>query len=62
MDVLLLLCLSSLGILTDPNKTAYLQVELASVVDFGKPFVIATYRLEGDGPLVLPCFAVIEEV
>ena len=50
------------GILSDPNKKLYLQIELASVVDFGKPFVTATYNLEGDGPLALSCFEVIEEV
>ena len=36
-----------------------LKVELASVVDAGKPFVEATYKLESDGPIVLECFDVI---
>ena len=39
-----------------------MQVDLASIVDFGRPFVTATYRLEGDGRLVLSYFEVIEEV
>ena len=33
-----------------------LQVELAITVDAGEPFVKATYRLEGDGPLVLSAY------
>ena len=53
---------NSKGILSDLSKEVYLKVELASVVDYGKPFVTATYTLEGDGPLVLTCFEVIEEV
>lgn len=42
-----------LGILTDPQKNSLLQIELAAVVDGSKPFVKATYTLEGDGPLAL---------
>ncbi len=37
-------------------------MELAAVVDYGKPFVTATYKLKGDGPLVLTAFEVVEEV
>lgn len=33
------------------NKSAYLRVELAVVVDAGERFVQATYNLKGDGPL-----------
>ena len=51
------------GIISEPSKEVYLKVELASVVDYGKPFVTAIYHtLEGDLPLVLTCFEVIEEV
>ena len=50
------------NILSDSNKKIYIQIELASTIDFGKPFVTATYNLEGDGPLVLGCYEVIEEV
>ena len=32
----------------DPQLRAYLQIELAVVIDFGHPFVQATYNLEGD--------------
>ena len=39
-----------LGILTDQTKRALLEVELAAAVDYGRP---TTYKLEGDGPLVL---------
>lgn len=36
-----------------------MQLELAATIDAGEPFVKATYRLEGDGPLALECFEVI---
>ena len=43
---------------TDPQKKAQLEVELASIIDWGRPFVTvtATYSLEGDGPLALECY------
>ena len=41
------------------TKIHALKVELALVVDAGKPFVEATYKLELDGPIVLECFVVI---
>lgn len=50
------------NILSDNSKKTYLQIELAAVIDFGKPFVTATYNLEGGGPLVLQCYEIIEEV
>ena len=43
-------------ILDDPPSNRMLQVELAITVDAGEPFVKATYRLEGDGPLVLSAY------
>ena len=39
----------------NPTKVHTLKVELASVIDAGKPFVEATYKLESDGPIVLQC-------
>lgn len=48
-----------LAVLTDPNKKLYLVLELAAVVDYGRPFITATYTLEGDGPLVLVYHEVI---
>ncbi len=45
--------------LHDPPKNRKLQMELAVTVDVGEPFVKATYRLEGDGPLV---FTAYEEI
>ena len=50
------------NILCDQTRNVYLQIELASVVDCGRPFVTATYKLEGDGALVLSCYEVIEEL
>ena len=37
------------------TKKAYLQIEMAAVGDAGREFVKSTYKLEGDGPLVLDC-------
>ena len=36
-----------------------MEVELAVSVDAGLPFVQATYKLEGEGPLALQCYEVI---
>ena len=47
---------------TDPQKKALLEVELATVMDWGRPFVTATYLLERDGPLALECYEKIETV
>ena len=47
---------------TDPQKKALLEVELATIIDWDKPFVTATYSLEGDGPLALECYEKIETV
>lgn len=43
-------------ILNDPPKNRKLQMELAITIDFGEPFVKATYKLEGDGPLALSAY------
>ena len=40
---------------TDPQKQCFLRMELAAVIDAGKSFVQATYKLEGDGPLAYIC-------
>ena len=39
-----------------------MQVELAAIVDWGEPFVKATYKLEGDGALALQCYKVIDTI
>ena len=51
-----------LEILNDAQKLAFLQIELAAVIDLGETFVKATYRLEGDGALVFECYEVIREI
>ena len=51
-----------LAVLEDPQQSKLLQLELAATIDAGEPFVKATYRLEGDGPLALECFEVITMV
>ena len=40
-------------ILFNPHSKTLLQLQLAVTIDGGLPFVQATYRLEGDGPLAL---------
>ena len=42
-----------LQVLDDPAKTRKLKIEIPTTVDAMEPFVQATYKLEGDGPLVL---------
>ncbi len=37
-------------------------MELAATIDFGQPFVKATYNLAGDGPLALKCFEIVDAV
>lgn len=44
---------------TDKQKLDCLKVEFAAIVDAGKQFVQATYKLEGDGPLAFQCYEVI---
>jgi len=39
-----------------------LQIELAATVDFSEPFVKATYWLEGNGPLALNCFEIVDSL
>ena len=40
----------------DLPTRARLQMQLAATVEFGEPFVQATYRLEGDGPLSMKVY------
>ena len=49
-----------LSFFSDSTKKANLQIELAAIVDYGEPFVKATYKLEGDGPLALECCEIVE--
>ena len=48
-----------LQILHNRIKNARLQIELATVIDAGEPFVKATYVLEGDGPLAFNCHEIV---
>lgn len=41
------------------NATDSFKVELACAVDADKPFVQATYKLEGDGLLAVDCHEII---
>ena len=45
-----------LEILDHPPNKRKLYMELTITVDAGEPFVKATYRLEGDGPLVFKAY------
>ena len=51
-----------LSFFEDTQKLHHLKIELAAVVDWGEPFVKATYNLEGDGPLAFTCYEAIQEV
>ena len=51
-----------LSFFSDSSKKANLQIELAAIVDYGEPFVTATYKLEGDGPLALKCYEIVKTV
>ena len=33
---------------------------MAAITDYGEPFVKATYKLEGDGPLAFECYKAVE--
>jgi len=39
-----------------------LKLKLASAIDCGEIFVIATYNLEGDGPLAFICYEEVKMV
>ena len=43
-------------IISDPPNNRKLHIELAIKVDAIEPYVKATYRLEGDGPLMLKTY------
>eukprot|EP00117_Sycon_ciliatum_P009331 scpid82859/ scgid11669/ len=43
----------------DLQARGQIQMELAVTVEFSKPFVQATYKLEGDGPLCLEAYAAV---
>ena len=43
-------------VLNDPAKTRKLKIEIAATVDAMEPFVKATYKLEGYGPLSLEVY------
>jgi hypothetical protein len=50
------------GVFQDRLKKVHLQLELSSIIDWGEHFVKATYILEGDGPLCLRCYEVIDMI
>jgi len=49
-----------LAFFSNVTKISTLQIELAAIVDFGEPFVKATYQLEGNAPLALDCFEIVD--
>ena len=51
-----------INILNDPAKCRKLKVELAITVDALKPFVCATYNLEGDGALAVSAYQQISKL
>ena len=51
-----------LAFFNNPQITSKLQIEIAATVDWGEPFVKACYHLEGDGPLSIECYEIIDKV
>ena len=49
-----------LAFFSNGAKRSTLQIELAAIVDFGEPFIKATYKLAGNGPLALDCFKIVD--
>ena len=45
---------------SDQQRKVTLQIELAATIDFGEPFVKAMYNLEGNGPLALKCYEIVD--
>ena len=50
------------AIFTDTHKRAFVEIELAAIVDWGKPFITATYSLESDGPLIVSGYDIVETI
>ena len=48
--------------ITDTQKSACLQLELAAVIDAGEIFIKSTYALEGYEALVFKCYEVLCEL
>ena len=49
-----------IGILSNPQTSTVLKVELATIIDAAKPFVQATYKLEGTSDLLaLECYEIV---
>ena len=42
--------------------TSQLWVEIAATVDWGEPFTKLCYTIEGDGPLSLECYKIIDKI
>lgn len=51
-----------LPFLSDLQRKGMLQIELAAIIDFGEPFVKATYNLGGDGAQALECYEIITAI
>jgi hypothetical protein len=51
-----------LNFFDNPQTTSKLRIEIAATVDWGEPFVKACYTLEGDGPLSLECYEIVDNV
>ena len=51
-----------LDVIEDKDKFRQLQLELAVVIDAGKPFVTRTYLLEGSGKLATLAYDLLQEV
>ena len=45
---------------SDQQRKATRQIELVATINFGESFVTTTYNLEGDGPLALKCYDIVD--
>ena len=55
-------CEKLLRMLQDDNELKELQLQLCIVIDVGKLFVTKTYRLEGNGELIVEAYAQVQEI
>ena len=51
-----------MNVINDLRTRAELQMQLAVTVEFCRPVVQATYKLEGDGPLSFTAYEIIPDV
>lgn len=56
------ICSKLLALFNNPQLTSKLKVEIVATIDWGEPFIKACYTLEGDGPLSIECYEIIQSL